>query len=1071
MLIAVTVLLTAIALRLRLPDSVGLWEFPKVFALWLCGATIAFAAAATQRSAVRLAAGDLCLLAYLGWVLLSALLTVRLWTVGVTVLASDCVGVLLYFAAARVAREREGARRLLDAILAVAVIVAAVALVEAIWGWLPWPGTRRPYSTLGGRNPVACYAAIGLAIAAGRGLLAPSLARIVCVILLGTVMVLTRCRGVWLGTTLAAAFVAALVMPRPTGRGSRVPVPGWKAMLMALAVAVVLAVALPWPGLRWKESDPFLSTLRRIGEYDRGSGRARVDQHAIGAAALAAHPLLGVGPGQWGDALSSFAHAAGQHAHPYRPPETPGSDLLRIAVEAGLPAFAFLVAFAAFTGLRGLREVWRTKEPRPSLLASLAALVIGGVYTALDPPLHQPPLLVVLAVLAGIARGEVPQRERAQVLGTGRLGLLALGLLLCASSLLLARAEWLSGQRSIESLREAQRWFPRADVAGRIAFQLSNTEECAEALPEIEQIRAWTPSRWGVLRDHAACLRAAGDAPSAQAWLRQAQAVEPHLAADGLLVTERLFRSPPVINTHAVFAPRCHRIFYSSNEADFVRPFVMNLRDGRARLSRPTLVEDRNLDVRSLSADCRTLALVSDREGAGSFDVFLLDLGSGILQNLTAGSGRDNGDPSFSPAAPLLAYLSAGELRLFDAGTHRPVPLAAQPASFKAVSWSADGARVLLEDVSTNLWELAPASRQFRMLWRAPRLGYNPRTAAEQGGHLVFVSDHESDFSQVYDLDLATRRLIRVHAAAEDQYSPERLTATRYRYRANRDGRFVVVDLESGHETVIGPTNGVVYDASFAFGNPIFVYSDDRSPTSLYKIGDSGVASLVPLDFAVAQTPAVAIRSAAGMANLLYLPAGPPKSWLLWLHGGPAEQVSPRFNLYFDSLLRQGIAIYAVNFPGSAGIGNSYELRGSSETERIAEQMRALDRDLAELVDLHPEARSFAVVGVSYGSILAHRLRARHPQSVTRLVDLSGIATTASLDESPHAGAPVLFLYGDRDPATLLPGRTALIEAYRQQTPVREVRASGEGHFVQRRSNIDCFLDEIERFLAEPQTG
>ncbi len=105
------------------------------------------------------------------------------------------------------------------------------------------------------------------------------------------------------------------------------------------------------------------------------------------------------------------------------------------------------------------------------------------------------------------------------------------------------------------------------------------------------------------------------------------------------------------------------------------------------------------------------------------------------------------------------------------------------------------------------------------------------------------------------------------------------------------------------------------------------------------------------------------MKNANGMTNFLYLPSKAPRAWVIWLHGGPHEQVSPRFNLYFDFLARRNIAVYAINYPGSTGIGNSYALSGKSEQESIQVQLPAIERDIEQLRQLHPEISSIMLVG------------------------------------------------------------------------------------------------------------
>jgi pimeloyl-ACP methyl ester carboxylesterase len=342
---------------------------------------------------------------------------------------------------------------------------------------------------------------------------------------------------------------------------------------------------------------------------------------------------------------------------------------------------------------------------------------------------------------------------------------------------------------------------------------------------------------------------------------------------------------------------------------------------------------------------------------------------------------------------------------------------------------------------------------------------------SEHRGHLLFISDHESDFTQIYDLDLHDKSLKRLYPSSHDLYSPKAPGERRYTFRINIDGNFIAGELRDESYAAISPTTGVVYDFSLDFGTPVLLYSNDRIPTSLVRMMHGRPMPLLPSTFDVRQPTAIPIRNTDGMTNFLYLPSGSPKGWLIWLHGGPHEQVSPRFNLYFDFLVSKQIAVYAINYPGSTGIGNTYELRGVREAQSIAIQLRAIERDLGQLRQLHHEISSLMLVGVSYSTLLGHLLLAQHPE-ITRFVDFSGVASIDNVP-APQAGTrtypPMLFIYGQNDFALHQPGRLELISQYESRTSVRRLILNDEGHFIQRRGDIDSILRELDQFLAPAQ--
>jgi len=529
------------------------------------------------------------------------------------------------------------------------------------------------------------------------------------------------------------------------------------------------------------------------------------------------------------------------------------------------------------------------------------------------------------------------------------------------------------------------------------------------------------------------------------------------------------FLSPEVFNSHVVFSPKCSKIIYSSNRDGFLRPFLIDMtKPAHPRVSPIEISEPRDFVAQSLAPDCRTLAMVSDRDGNGLFEIYLYDLRQRALENITERPELDEGKPIFSPRGRILAYLSDSHLSLYDYSKQAHVEVAPTPERFKSVTWSDSGAAVYLEDEGTNIWEYDLQPAQFKKIWNAPRMNYSPRTISQRNKHLLFVSDHESDQSQIYRLDLERTSLERLYSSSDDQHSPVEVNLEHYTFRTVVDASFIAAELRNGKYRALSPRVGVTYDFSTEFGTPLLLYSNDRLPTSLYWANDGKLTPLMPVSYRSRQPDAIPIENASGMTNFLYLPSKAPRAWLIWLHGGPHEQVSPRFNLYFDFLTRRNVAVYAINYPGSTGIGNTYALSGKTEQESIQVQLPAIERDIEQLRRLYPEISSYMLVGVSYGSILAHLLVARHPE-VTRFVDFSGIADTNRITSAgtyKRFYSPMLVIYGENDFALRDPAREDLISRYQSHASVSRLVLPNEGHFIQRRGNIDQILKRLDAFLT-----
>lgn len=137
---------------------------------------------------------------------------------------------------------------------------------------------------------------------------------------------------------------------------------------------------------------------------------------------------------------------------------------------------------------------------------------------------------------------------------------------------------------------------------------------------------------------------------------------------------------------------------------------------------------------------------------------------------------------------------------------------------------------------------------------------------------------------------------------------------------------------------------------------------------------------------------------------------GPPtaKKFVLWLHGGPRENVSPRFNPYFKKMNDSGFAVLALNYPGSTGRGRPYEL----QSRDITAQRKAVAAAFEFFAQHHAEQ----VVGwsVSAGSNLLYAtLRQRLPY--TALVDQAGFRTAAIQTLASSINIPLLTVRGEND--------------------------------------------------------
>lgn len=437
---------------------------PKELAVHLLAA-LAGGLAFRRRHRLRTTWIDGLLVAFLAVSGLSAIQAVNPW-LALRALALSASGVVLFWAARSLPPALKPPLR---ASLALAVVVAvALALLQAYGVESPFFSDKRvPGGTLGNRNFVGHWAAIGLpmlvlvALQATRGV--GVLGAALGIPLLTAVWILTRSRAAWIAVLAVLGVLVAGVVVRPALRGRK-----RRLLVLLVAAAGGLGAALALPNaLQWSSDSPYLDTARSVLDYQQGSGRGRLVQYRTSLRMAAAHPLLGVGPGNW--PVAYLDHAApndpsrdwsqpGMTANPW-----PSSDWVALVSERGAPALLLILLAGLGLAFRAARRLLSAPEPADALaalalLATLAGAAAIGAFDALLL-LAWPTLYLALA-LGSLEPGEAgepgqPPRRRG-------------GALLLASLLALLGAVHSSGQLAALVLyetgdRDALVWAARLD--------------------------------------------------------------------------------------------------------------------------------------------------------------------------------------------------------------------------------------------------------------------------------------------------------------------------------------------------------------------------------------------------------------------------------------------------------------------------------------------------------------------------------------------------------------------------------------------------------------------------------
>ena len=349
---------------------------------------------------VRATRVDWFLLGFLALSTTSVVFATNPW-LGVRALAVSVSAYLIYRAARTVP-----AGPLLNA-LALAVVLAAVtALLQTYGVWIDlFSENRAPGGTLGNRNFIGHAAAFGLPVVLLAALRGSRLAPF-GVAIVAAALVLTRSRAAW----VAAAVVAAVFLVGMIWRARM-----WRRLaLIALFASGGIVAALLVPNtLRWRSENPYLDSIRGVASYEEGSGRGRLVQYQRSLRMAAAHPLFGVGPGNWPVEYPEHAlrydpsldnNEAGMTTNPW-----PSSDWIAFISERGFAATILLAI--------GMVLIAFHKSEDPLSDITRFATVAGATATgALDAVLLlAAPALIVWAALGALTTRQPPTDNRQPV--------------------------------------------------------------------------------------------------------------------------------------------------------------------------------------------------------------------------------------------------------------------------------------------------------------------------------------------------------------------------------------------------------------------------------------------------------------------------------------------------------------------------------------------------------------------------------------------------------------------------------------------------------------------------------
>jgi O-antigen ligase len=461
------------------------------------------------RKRLPISIADVCLVGFLILSLVSAVFAQNWWLAGRAV-AISISGALLFWVG--LCLRRAGLHRQLIVAIAIAVVAGAItALVQAYAGTTTdlFSINRAPGGTFGNRNFMAHLAAIGtpaVVIAALSARTRPGfLFGAAGSVMLAAALVLSRSRAAWVALIATAVVVAGLALiTRVSISGGRT----WgRLRILALAgiIGAVASAFLP-NQLEWKSSSPYLDSVRDVVNYKEGSGAGRLVQYRNSLEMSLAHPLLGVGPGNWSVEYTHFAErrdpslssAGGMTDNPW-----PSSDWMAFVSERGIAATALLLLALLAVGFRALRELPAARETADFERATAALTVIGTIVTTAAVGLFDAVQLIAIPtmfmwLLIGVLS---PPVERSRSAGPAigvfapallvAFGLLAIG----RNAMQIAAMGTFHGATRLSTMERAATYDPGSyRIRLRLAEGYASRGDCAKAVPHARAANGMFPT-------------------------------------------------------------------------------------------------------------------------------------------------------------------------------------------------------------------------------------------------------------------------------------------------------------------------------------------------------------------------------------------------------------------------------------------------------------------------------------------------------------------------------------------------------------------------------------------------
>ncbi|MEM7028235.1 MAG: S9 family peptidase [Chloroflexota bacterium] len=488
------------------------------------------------------------------------------------------------------------------------------------------------------------------------------------------------------------------------------------------------------------------------------------------------------------------------------------------------------------------------------------------------------------------------------------------------------------------------------------------------------------------------------------------------------------------------------------------------------------------------SKDGQRIVYTCNQRNGVDFDYYLLHIQTGERQVL----GQATGNRDIAAWSPDEKYLLVAEgvgsletaLFLYDIEAQQERPLTTQhpAARYWSITWRSSGVTLLTDRLQDrgSICKFDVETGDLAEIEISPHLTEDQISLSEMANFKL--SDTENTLAYIMNVDGYSQLYLGDLAQNTDRYIDGLPDGIIGHLQFSPDGKHVICNVET-------PThNPDIWQVDLQSGDCQQVTFSNRAGIDFQTLVKP--TSIVFPSFDALEIPAY-----------YYQPQTPPPAdgypCILYVHGGPASQTRPDFDVRFQYFLGQGYAILATNVRGSTGYGRAFtaldevELRMNSVTD-----LKYAVLWLQQQAEIN--ADKIVVYGRSYGGYMVLAAMTEFPDLFAAGIDVVGIANWVTFMErtsswrrphreqeygslahhrdlltelSPihkadHIEAPLMVLAGDNDPRVPLSESEQIVEKVRANGGTVEfIHYADEGHKFSKLANrVDSFT-KIGEFL------